>query len=358
MIILTSIVLGGCLLGCNEIVVEDEPIIIVDRKIDEITYNLDEVSIGDVVKTININSEYIQTKEQQISFAEGGKIVDKVYVREGDKVKKGDILVEVRTDNLEEQILDLNYKIKKAELNYSFLDKQEEFDKENAHITLIHSRLTGDDYCDYEDSIKKIERNYRYQREDYTDSILFDKQKLDKLNAELSSKKLYADMEGTVISIKADLEGSTTKRDDVIMTIVDNSNGLFETKDLSLNEICKDGDLLSMSVVYGSAKGEYVISPYNISSWGEKQQFMIIEAPEGSGLEVGTTGTVTVVVEEKQQILRIPYSALYEADGKYYTYTLDEDNMRKVQFIEIGLIGDQYVEVTSGLKEKDKVIKK
>lgn len=358
MLLTASLILSGCLFGCNNEIYEEDPIIIVDRKIDEITYNLDETSIGEVAKTQTINAEYVQTKEQQVAFNVGGKIVDKVYVREGDRVKKGDILVELQSDNLEEQILDLKYKIKKSELSLSFLDKQEEFDKENAHITLIHTRLTGDDYCDYEDSIKMIERNYRYQREDINDTILFDQEKLAKLEEELSSKRIYADMEGTIISIKDHLEGSTAKRDDVIMTVVDNSNGLFSTKDETLKDIVKTGDLITMSIVYGNAKGEYVLTPFEIDKWDEKQLFTIVEAPEGGGLEVGTSGTIVINIEKKENVLRIPVTALYEAEGKYYTYTLDEDNMRRVQFIDIGLIGDNYVEVLSGLNEKDKVIKK
>lgn len=356
--ILASLVLSGCLFGCNNQTYEEEPIIIVDRKVDELTYNLDEASIGDVTLTKNVNVEYVQTKEQQVAFNVGGKVVDKVYVREGDRVKKGDLLVELKTDNLDEQILDMKYKIKKSELSLSFLDKQEEFDKESAHITLIHTNLSGDDYCDYEDSLKKIERNYRYQREDISDSILFDKEKLSKLESELTSKRIYADMAGTIISVKEHLEGSTAKRGDVIMTVVDNSNGLFSTKDESLKDILHPGDLLYMSIVYGNAKGDYVLTPFEINNWGEQQLFSVVEAPEGGGLEVGTSGTIRIDIEKKENVLSIPVTALYEADGRYYTYTLDEDNMRSVRFIDIGLIGDNHVEVLSGLKAKDKVIKK
>lgn len=355
---IASLVLSGCLFGCNNQTYEDEPIIIVDRKVDELTYNLDEATVGDVTLTKNVNVEYVQTKEQQVAFNVGGKVVDKVYVREGDRVKKGDLLVELKTDNLEEQILDMKYKIKQSELSLSFLDKQEEFDKESAHITLIHTRLTGDDYCDYEDSINKIERNYRYQREDISDSILFDKEKLAKLESELTSKRIYADMAGTIISVKEHLEGSTAKRGDVIMTVVDNSNGLFSTKDETLKDVLNEGDLLNMSIVYGNAKGEYVLTPYEMNSWGEQQLFSVVEAPEGGGLEVGTSGTIRIDIEKKEKILRIPVTALYEADERYYTYILDEDNMRSVRFIDIGLIGDNYVEVISGIKAGDKVIKK
>lgn len=350
--------LSVCLISCAEETIEEEPIITVDKKEEDIVYHFDTVSFGEVEKSSNVNCKYIQTKEQEVCFQEGGKIIDKVYVREGDRVKKGDVLVELKTDNLEEQILDLKYSIKKAQLQMSFLEKNKEFELESAHDTLIHSRLTGDDFCNYDEAVKKIERSYQYQKEDYEDSILFDTKTSEELEKQLNGKKIYSTMDGTVISIKKDLEGSVSKRGAVIMSVVDNSNGLFEAEDIELRNILKAGDILPMSIVYGNAKGDYEITPYEIEKWDMTQTFSVVSAPENEGIEVGTSGTIKVVIEKKDNVLRIPYSALYEADDRYYTYTINEDNLREVRFIEVGLIGDSYVEILSGLNEKEKVIKK
>jgi len=359
---LYSIILASmlcvCLSSCGEKVVEEEPIIAVDRKPDDITYNLDEVTRGNVEKSKNINCEYVQTKEQEVCFTEGGKIIDKVYVRKGDRVKKGDVLVELKSENLDVQILDLEYENKKLNLQLSYLDINEEFDKKGAHNTMIHSQLTGDDFCRYDDEIKEIERSYKYQREDINDSINFNNKKIEELKKELNGKKICSTIDGTVISVKSDLEGSVSKRGAVLMTVVDNSTGLFETNDPELLSLVKPGDILKMSIVYGSAKGEYEITPLSMEKWEMKQQFSIVSAPENEGIEVGTSGTIRLVIENRENVLRIPFSALYEADGKYYTYTVNADNLREVKYFEPGLIGDDYVEVLSGLSEKEKVIKK
>lgn len=353
-----AVLICGCLSSCAEVEEKEEHIILVDRKIDEITYNLDEVSIGDVEKNESLNSEYVQTKAQEVSFPFGGKIVDKVYVREGDTVKPGDILVELKSENLEEQILDVEYEISRATLQMSFLDSSKEYDLWNAHNSLIHSKLSGEDYCRYNDEVAEIERRYKYRTEDYLDTINFANKKLAKLQDELASKRICATINGTIMSVKRNLEGTVAKRDDVIMTVVDNSNGLFEVKDEKIKDFIKDGDILTLTIMYGAGKGEYEVTPYEINSWGEKQLFSIISAPDSSSLEVGVSGTIKAPIDKKENVLRMPINALYEADGKYYTYVLDEDNMRKVQFIEVGLIGDNYVEIISGLSEKEKVIKK
>ena len=61
---------------------------------------------------------------------------------------------------------------------------------------------------------------------------------------------------------------------------------------------------------------------------------------------------------QKENVLCISKQALYQADGKYYVYMPDEAGLKQVRFIEIGLIGDTYVEVVSGITEGEKVIRK
>lgn len=359
------LVIGLILAGCGEASLNssnqaaEEPVVKVDTSEDEIAYSLTTLSTGEVTLTQNISCSYVQTKEQEVAFLVGGKIVDKVYVKEGDVVYAGDLLVELDAGNLEEEIAELEYNIKKSELQYGYLDSYETFDANNAYFNFVSNTDKDEDaLAEYEKEDVKIKERYAYQREDFEDNLYFDREKLAQKKTELASNRVYATMTGTVLKIKDDLEGSIAKRGDVIMTVVDNSNGLFETKDESVKEYMKDGMILPMSVVYGNAKGDYELTPYQISSWGETQTFQIVDGPENAALEVGTSGTILATVAAKDNVLRIPREALYEADGTYYTYTLDEDNMRQVCFLEIGLVGDRYAEVISGITEDQKVIRK
>ena len=55
-------------------------------------------------------------------------------------------------------------------------------------------------------------------------------------------------------------------------------------------------------------------------------------------------------------MLTLPLSAVYHADGKPYVYVLDENDFRQIVWIETGLVGDEKVEILSGLNEGDKVV--
>ena len=105
--------MGLCLGGCAA-ETEEATVAVSDEEAGYV-YSLAEVKRGEVILTKNLSSQYIQTKEQTVSFTEGGKTIEKVYVREGDQVKAGDVLAEVSIGTLEEDIARLEYEIQKEE---------------------------------------------------------------------------------------------------------------------------------------------------------------------------------------------------------------------------------------------------
>jgi len=355
---LCTLLLAGILLaGCGE-ASEEEPIIMVDASEEDVVYNMEEITRGEVLLTKKINCEYVQTSEQDVSFPIGGKRVDKVYVKVGDHVEVGDLLVALDSGTMVDEIASLEYQIARNELQLGYLDKSEEFDKQSTYYSFVYTMGEKDEDAlkEYNKNIESIEESYTYQREDYEDNLEFDKRKLAKLKSEYEGNQVYATMAGKVHYIKTDLEGSTAKKDDVIMTIVDNENGLFEIKDAEAAQYFTEGQAVAMNIVYGDGKGDYELIPHNMSSWGEKQQFEILAMPDTATLEVGVSGTIVATIGRKEDVMRIPIRALYKADDRYYTYVLNSENLREPVFIEVGLVGDNYAEVISGIDMGMKVV--
>lgn len=77
---------------------------------------------------------------------------------------------------------------------------------------------------------------------------------------------------------------------------------------------------------------------------------------DGLYLKSQDIGTVTVLIEEKKDVLYVPKSAITEVNGKEIVYVENEDGIRSVQYIETGLHADNKVEIKDGLKLGDKVI--
>lgn len=87
-------------------------------------------------------------------------------------------------------------------------------------------------------------------------------------------------------------------------------------------------------------------------------KFSVVSAPESSNLTVGVSGIISLLVDEKKNVLTLPKTIVHIADDKAFVYTLNENNDREIKYIEIGLIGDEKVEIISGLSEGEKVVKK
>ena len=350
--------LGLSMTGCAT-EEEGEALVVVSNEEEEYVYTLVDVKRGEVVLSESLTAKYVQTKEQEVSFNEGGKKIEKIYVREGDHVKAGDILAEVSVGNLEEDIARLEYEIKKKELQKSYLDTHEEFDLTSSyHMLVYNSKCEEEDVEKQQERDEDIKESYKNQREDYEDDLEFDRAELLKLKNELQSSRLYATMDGMVYRVERDLEGTTSKKGEVIMTVIDGTEGMFAMEEPDYAQYFKDGESVNLEITYSTAKGSYEVMPYQVETWGDLQYFSVYDGPENDGIEVDTTGTIHVVLEQKDNVLYLPNECIYVADGKTYVYVLDDNNMRNICWVEIGLEGDRNTEIISGLQEGDTVVKR
>lgn len=343
------------LCGCGQRE-EEPPIMSVEDSDDTITYNYVTAEKGDVVLTQKIRCTYRQQNDQEVSFSLAGRLVDKVYVEEWDTVKKGDLLAELSAENLERQIEDLEYRIARNELVLAYTEQNEALDISQAWVNYLYNHFYDKQGLD--DTIETIKESYRYQREDSGDALELDRLTLQKLKQELAYCRVYAKMDGVVYKLQKDLEGSTSTKDKVIMIIVDNSECLFETEAPEYRDCFREGEAVDMSVIAGSATGDYKLLPYNMENWGDVQQFSVYEGPVTTGIEVGTNGTIQFILDQREQVLCVPRTAVNNADDRYFVYVTDENNMRQIRWVETGLFGDDMVEILGGLEEGERVIRK
>lgn len=357
-IICTGLSVIFLLCGCGQEEVQ-ENLVVIEQGNEEITYNFGVVQIGDVVKTEKIRCTYRQMNEQEVSFPMSGRLVDRVYVEKGDIVKKGELLVELSSEDLERQIEDLEYRIARNELLLEYADANEANDISGLWVNyLYYSGMTEDDKEILDEGIENIQRNYRYQKEDYTDSVNADRKELELLSQELKSSRIYAEMDGVVYSLKEQLEGKTAQLGEVVMTVIDTSECVFEANVPELAGYFEEGQKIEMSLSYGGTSGVYVLTPWHMDEWDDIQLFMVYDGPENANPEVGASGTMQIVTGSRENVLCVPLNAVHDADGRKYVYVLGADNMREVKWIETGLCGDETVEILSGLEEGEKVIQR
>ncbi|MBP5660167.1 MAG: efflux RND transporter periplasmic adaptor subunit [Lachnospiraceae bacterium] len=335
---------------------EDVPLVIVDSEDDVVSFNLIPVTYDDVVLNGKMDCTYVQTNSQEVSFNQTGKYVDKVYVKEGEKVTKGTLLCELSSDALQTSIDELEYKIKRNELLLSYSENNERLAIQDRWVSRLSNAYDSDEKA--KEDVVTIQSQYASERELLNDYLEFDRQDLAKKKSELKASRLYASMDGKVFKLKDNLEGSTSKAGTVIMTIVDDSNCLFSSKNIEYKDLFKEGVAVDMKIIYSSAAGDYLVMPYEKESWTDTMLFSIYDGPDNSEIEMGTMGTISVEIEKKEHVLSVPKDTVHQAGDKYFVYTLTEENVREIRYIEAGLVGDERVEIISGLSEGEKVLKK
>lgn len=343
--------------GCGQ-TKEEEPLIILENDTEERIYNLAVVSVTDIIDTDSIKCSYVQTKDEEISFSLSGKTIEAVYVENGDAVEKGQLLAELSNTGLKEEISRLEYQIARNQILY----EQSLTDEANALEARLlryqyQSGHTAAEEEDYKQDVENIERSYRYIKEDYQDAIRADTMRLNELQSELAGGYVYAGMSGTVSYVKPDLEGSVCVQGETVMKIIDGTDCVFETDSVEYAEFFEKDSQADFLIVTNTGAVQCKLVPFQMEEWGEKLYFKVSEEDEVNlNLNVGSSGTMKIVVASKELVLGIPASAVHTADGKRYVYVIGENDMREIKWIETGMYGDSMVEILSGLSEGERVI--
>ncbi len=352
----------GCLLavtGCAGTEPDDDNLIIMEQESQKPQYTLGETAMGDVVLTEHISCTYLQTAEEDISFSVSGRQIAKIHVRVGDSVVKGQLLAELTDNNTEGRIEELEYNIERNRLLMEYVDVKENQDISAKWLQFLYrSGLSDEEEEALKDSVSRLQQDNVFLRQDYQDAIDLDSMELEKLRSENAAGQLYAGMDGTVSWIMQNAEGSTCVRNEKIMKIIDGSDGLFVVKDVRWADKFQEGVPVDMKIPWGSNAGQYQLIPYKMEEWDERLTFTLEEQYEGTMIEVGTDGTIDMVLDSRENVITVPLRAVHMAEERFYVYVVGESGMREVRWIETGLHGDTSVEIREGLTLGEKVILK
>lgn len=343
-----------CLSACTD--KKEVPLVVVDSEEDVVSFNLIPVTYDDVTQVGKIDCTYVETNSQEVSFNQTGKYVDKVYVKEGEKVKKGTLLCELSSEALQKSIDELKYRIKRNELLLGYSETNEHLAIQDRWVAKMGNGFDTDEQA--KEDVANIQKQYARERQLLNDALEFDREELRKKQGELNSSRLYASMDGKVFKLKENLEGSTSKAGTVVMTIVDDSNCLFSSNNIEYKNLFKEGVATDMKIIYSSAAGDYLVMPFEMDKWEDTMLFSIYDGPNNSEIEMGTMGTISVVIAQKEHVLSVPKDTVHQAGDKSFVYTLTDENVREIRYVEVGLVGDERVEILSGLTEGEKVLKK
>ncbi|MBZ4664397.1 MAG: efflux transporter, family, subunit [Caloramator sp.] len=301
------------------------------------------VEVGDIVASFS-SSGVVESKNKKEYYALNTGKVLKVYVKESDKVKKGDILIEFEVQDMSNQLKTAQLQYENAKIQLENLKKQ----KENALGTLPQSQsLSIDDQI-------KLQENQVEMAKINVENI---KQTISK-----QQKYIRAEADGVVTQINVK-EGAPAPMQlpALIVENLSNLRVLVNINQYDVNKI-KEGQEAYIKFLENTLKGRVAsISKSATKTMSASGSDTIVKAyvdliDTTEVIKPNFDVDVEIKISEKKGVLKIPNEALIQDKENRVRVFVVENGIAKNVDIKIGLQNDFEAEVISGLKEGDRVI--
>lgn len=303
--------------------VQDDAITIKTAKIITEQYARPIISSGIITSDVEAN----------LSFKVGG-IIEKLYVQEGDRVAKGQLIATLNTTEIAAQLQQSKNDYEKAQRNYK---RMENLYKDNA--------ATTEEFENSNTALSTALQAYQIAK--------FNKQ----------HAAIYANQSGSVIK-KLMNEGEIANAGTAVYTINSTDNNDWVIR-LGLSDKdwvkLKKGDKATISAdAYGEKEFEAVVSEIGVGANPETGTFSVKLKinPQGAKFANGLAAKVSIHPSDKELLRFIPSAAIVEANENSGTvYSLEADGKTiKQHKIKIAFTENDRVAVSSGLENTATVI--
>lgn len=334
-----------------------------------LTVKVAEARTGDIQSWLSTNA-LIQSDDVKSYYGTSGLKVTKVHVEVGDKVKKGDVL-------LEYDISDLETALKQAEIQYDnallnlqdLMNQKKDIEDKMADLEAEILRLDGSDdpqdvanlqtLIQKRDSMQTISDE---QIKQLNNSVSLAKISLDSARFKLNEVKggLVADIDGTVTAVNA-VEGATLAmaQPAVIVQNLDRLKGVIYLGKYDAAKI-KVGQKAILEYSGNEYEGVVsFISPAASRDLTSQNATLMAEIDiinPDEHLKVDFDVNADILVGEAEDVLKIPVECIrYDKQNNTSVFVV-ENGVARLKQVTLGLQSESEVEILEGISPGDKVI--
>lgn len=300
-------------------------------------YTFATVGKEDVQRTKKISCVFSSAKDTPLSFGVSGVPVKSLMVSLGDTVQAGEVIAELDMENLLSERDTITYRLEQATLTQKHL-------KENQALEEKRLKILGE-------SDSAMLTSYERQISQGEQEIVLLERKVATIKEMIAARQIVAPMTGSVSYIKNDLLTLESTQGETVIRLIGGDECYF-VADRADVEGLTEGD--SVDVTVGSTVYDTVLQ-YPAAEEEKEQVYLVIKSGEGQP-EVGSKGSATLVLEERCNVLCLPNSAIKKVGEHSVVYAEDENGIRIMKYIEIGLVGNQKTEIISGLEFGENII--
>jgi len=308
-----------------------------------------------VVATGKLNPEEEIELKPQVSG-----IIDKIYVEEGDLVKKGDLIAKIRVVPNEQSLVNANSRINSAKLGF-----------DNSKVLYNRNKALFEKGVISKQDFENSELNYKQTKENLTqaqnDYQIIKRGSLS--GGSFANTNIAAQIPGTILEIPVRegdqvIQSNNFNAGTTIATVADMSIMIFEGK-VDESEVVKLTEGESIKVILGAInEKEFPAKLTFVAPKGKEEngavQFTIkadVEIEQSTNVRAGYSANAEIEVESKDSILVIkealvqfnritdnPYVEIQKKDGKF-----------KKKNVKLGISDGIIVEILDGVEEGDNI---
>ena len=277
----------------------------------------------------------VETKQNLVINAEMGGILNKVFVKEGDKVSKGQLLAKIDDGGMSQQLAQLQIQ---ADLAKTTFERQKRLwdQKIGSEIQYLQAK------SNYEGQVSAVNQ----------------------MKSQLSKSSITAPFSGIIDDVITEAGSVVSPGQTPILRIV-NLNDMYIQTDVPENyisDVTKGKEVKVSFPVLGKTIDTKVRQTGNFINPDNRTFKVEIEVPNKErDIKPNLTARLRINDYTSKNALLIPQSIISEnAEGEQYIYLLDSINgqeaVAKQQIIKTGKTQGDVIEVLEGLKDGDQII--
>ncbi|HEX2947686.1 MAG TPA: efflux RND transporter periplasmic adaptor subunit [Clostridia bacterium] len=327
---LAVVMLTAACSGCYFFPREEEVLAPPLKVPDKVEYDTIEVKKGDIENKITCTGAFVSVSQNDHFYKDRGGRLQSVKVRLGDEVKKGDLLAELETDTILNDIQLQEIALKRAKLVY-----------DNAKTRYD---IEGGSKSEMEMALFDVESNQI---------------RLDSLKKEYERTKLTAAIDGEVVYITDIKLGEYVNAYTTIVRVADPTQLQLRYSGDKVNNF-KLGMKATIDMDKKQYPAEVVMTPSEVPDDASEEakksvQLKVDNLPKDA--TIGQTAMISLTLEKRSGVIVLPRQVINNFGARRFVNVL-KNNIREERDIETGVESSTQVEVLSGLDEGELVIVK
>lgn len=386
--ILIISLLGFCMSGCYFFPQEEEVLAPPLKTAEKVAYKTIKVKKGNIEKRVNATAYFVSDLQTDLSFTNRGGRIQSINVKTGDMVQDGDILFQLETDNLENQLLQQEISLKKLKLNSSQTLSNAERSIKLARLQLeeLNKKLeklknaienipeevslqdvmpnADTDVEALEEQIEKQEITIEGEVEKYNNTkdimeldIMTAEMQIENLKTELEKTKLISPVTGRVVWMTSLKTGEYIYAHSNLIRIADITKLKLRYTGDNISDF-KMGDKIEVKIDNNEYEGTVVMNPSTAPFDADdsiKRSVLIDVKNLPAGVKLGESARISLLLDKKEDVIVIPRDLLHGFMGQKTVYIL-EDGIKKDRNVQVGIETPTEVEIVKGLEEDEEII--